>query len=106
MTATASKRLQMLEKVIAAGTDDPFVYYARALEIRGAGELDKALEALAAVEQRFPDYVPTFLMAGQVAAALGKTDDARGYLERGVALASRVGDEHARTELAQALETL
>lgn len=104
--AQASRRLAMLEKAIAAGSTDPFVHYARALELRGQGQLDAALDALADVQQRFPDYVPTYLMAGQVAQTLDRTDDARRFLEQGVDLATRVRDEHARSELVQALELL
>ena len=66
----SQKRLQMLEKAIAAGSSDPFVHYARALELRGQGALQQALTALTEVEARFPDYVPTFLIAGQVAVEL------------------------------------
>lgn len=104
--ARASKRLEMLEKAIAAGSTDPFIHYARALELRGQGQLESALAALVEVEQRFPDYVPTYLMGGQVAQSLGLIDEARRFLEGGVALATRVRDEHARSELVQALELL
>ena len=100
------KRLAMLEQRIAAGSDDPFVHYARALELRSLGELERALAALSDVEARFPEYVPTFLMGGQVASQLDRVEEARGFLERGVALATRVRDEHARTELQQALDAL
>ena len=100
------KRLAMLEQRIAAGADDPFIFYARALELRSLGDLEGALTALVEVEQRFPEYVPTFLMAGQIAEQLERSAEARGFLERGVALATRVGDEHARSELQQALDSL
>lgn len=104
--ARVSKRLAMLDKAIAAGSNDPFVFYARALELRGLDEPESALAALAEVEQRFPDYVPTYLMAGQVAQTLERVAEARGYLQRGLALATRVRDEHARSELQQALDGL
>ena len=102
----SNKRLHLLEKTIAAGSQDPFVHYARALELRGQGDLQEALKALTDVETRFPDYVPTFLMAGQVAVELELTEVARQVWERGLSLAARVGDEHARSELSQALSTL
>lgn len=101
-----SKRLQMLEAMIEKGTDDPFVRYARALELRGLGELDRALEALREVRERHPDYVPTFLMAGQIAIELEHKADARQWLEEGIEVARRAADEHARSELEQALSAL
>ena len=102
----SNKRLQMLDKAIAAGSQDPFVHYARALELRGLGALQEALAALTDVEARFPDYVPTFLMAGQIAVELEQVQLAKQVWQRGESLASRVGDEHARSELSQALSTL
>lgn len=100
------KRLSMLEQRIAAGADDPFIFYARAMELRSLGELERSLGALDEVEAKFPDYVPTFLMAAQIASELDRPDAARGYLTRGLSLATRVGDEHARSELQQALDAL
>ena len=63
----SSKRLQMLEAMIAKGIKDPFVRYARALELRGLGQLQPALDALSEVRALHPRYVATYLMAGQIA---------------------------------------
>jgi predicted Zn-dependent protease len=94
----------MLEKMIAQGTRDPFVRYARALELRAEGLLDEALAALAEVRALHPEYVPTFLMAGQIALALERREDAREWLVAGVAVATSARDEHARSELQSALD--
>lgn len=101
-----TKRLEMLEKLIAKGSDDPFVRYARALELRSAGRLEETLQAFEDVRTRHPDYVPTYLMAGQVAIELERDDEARNWLEQGLAAAQAAGDEHARSELQQALDGL
>jgi tetratricopeptide (TPR) repeat protein len=99
-------RLEKLEQLIAKGTRDPFVRYARALELRGLGRLEQALAALEEVRALHPEYVPTFLMAGQVATQLDRVADARAWLEQGVAVAKAARDEHARTELQAALDAL
>jgi tetratricopeptide (TPR) repeat protein len=101
-----NKRLEMLEKMIAQGSKDPFVRYARALELRAAGDQERALAALEEVRELHPQYVPTFLMGGQVAAALGRIEEARSWLSRGVEVARAARDEHARTELQAALDSL
>jgi tetratricopeptide (TPR) repeat protein len=101
-----NKRFEMLEKMIAKGSTDPFVWYARALELESAGEQERALAAFGEVRTRFPDYVPTYLMAGQLALALGRSDEARAFLERGVEAATAAGDEHALSEIRRALDTL
>jgi len=103
---TESRRLQMLDKRIADGADDPFIFYARALELRSLGELTRTLEALTDVAERYPDYVPTYLMAGQVAAELDRIEVARDFLQRGVELSERVGDHHANSEILAALGAL
>jgi hypothetical protein len=101
-----NKRLAMLENAIAKGTKDPFVRYARALELRGEGRLDEALGALDEVRTLHPDYVPTFLMAGQIAQQLEQTELARTWLVQGIEVAKAARDEHARSELQSALDSL
>jgi predicted Zn-dependent protease len=101
-----NKRLERLEQLIAKGTTDPFVRYARALELRGQGELEAALSALSEVRALHPDYVPTFLMAGQIATELEQVNEAREWLTQGIRVASAARDEHARSELEAALSAL
>jgi hypothetical protein len=96
----------MLEKLIEKGTTDPFVRYARALELRGEGQLEAALAALDEVRSLHPEYVPTFLMAGQIAIALERSDLARSWLTQGIDIAKTARDEHARSELQSALDAL
>lgn len=105
MTAP-SKRLQMLEAMIAKGTEDPFVRYARALELRGLDRPEDALDALREVRALHPRYVPSYLMAGQLAVELGRVDDAREWLTQGIEIAKAERDEHARSELQTALDAL
>lgn len=97
-------RLAMLETMIAKGSEDPFVWYARAMELRSRDRFDDALEAYGEVSEKFPEYVPTYLMAAQVCEQLGKTDDARAWAERGLKRASN--DPHAASELQAFLDEL
>jgi tetratricopeptide (TPR) repeat protein len=104
-TAT-SKRLDVIEKMIAAGSKDPFHWYARAMELRSLSRLEESLPAYDACIEKFPNYVPTYLMAGQVASELGRKDDARRYMEEGLQMARAAGDDHALSELQSALGLL
>jgi hypothetical protein len=45
-------------------------------------------------------------MTGQVLCELGRTEQAREVLTEGIAVAQRARDEHARSELQQALDAL
>ena len=101
-----TSRLTMLEKMIERGSNDPFVYYARAMELRGSGRSDEALAAFEEVCARFPSYVPTYLMAGQLAAEGGAHERAREFLSKGIAAAKAAGDDHALSELSAALTIL
>ena len=96
----------MLERMIAGGSSDPFVHYARAMELRTLGRGADALAAFDDVCGRFPSYVPSYLMAGQLAIELSAFDRARDFLTRGVAAAQAAGDDHALSELSAALTTL
>jgi hypothetical protein len=99
-------RLEMLQNLIARGAKDPFVHYAYAMELRGQGRADDALAAFEAVREQFPDYVPTYLMAGQLAAELSAYARARELMTAGLAAAKTAGDDHALSELSSALATL
>ncbi|MFI5306153.1 MAG: tetratricopeptide repeat protein, partial [Polyangiales bacterium] len=76
------------------------------LELRGLGQLEPALAALEEVRTLHPDYVPTFLMAAQVAIDLERNEQARTWLEQGITVAKAARDEHARSELQSALDAL
>ena len=67
-----SKRLETIEKVIAAGSKDPFHHYARAMELRSLERVTDALAAFDQVSSDFPAYVPTYLMAAQIALELAE----------------------------------
>jgi predicted RNA polymerase sigma factor len=98
-----SQRLDMLDKLIAKGASDPFVHYARAMELRNLARNNEALEQFRALRERFAGYVATYLMAGQLALELGETEVAREFLEQGQARALEAGDDHAHAELTRAL---
>jgi hypothetical protein len=101
-----SARLLMLERLIASGSNDPFVHYARAMELRSSARSADALSAFAEVCSRFPSYVPSYLMAGQLAIELADYVRARDFLTRGIVAAQAAGDDHALSELSAALTTL
>lgn len=94
-----SKRLELFDKLIARGTSDPFHYYARAMELRSLARGEEALAGFADVIARFPDYVPSYLMAAQLAREREDAPRAREFATAGMAAAKRAGDEHALSEL-------
>jgi hypothetical protein len=96
----------MLTKMVDAGSKDPFHWYALAMEYRSLDRSDDALVAYGNVRERFPDYVPTYLMGGQVAHELVRLDEARTWLTQGLLVAAKMGDGKAQTEIQQLLDSL
>jgi predicted Zn-dependent protease len=101
-----SQRLNMLDKLIAQGSEDPFVHYARAMELKNLQRGGDALRAFDELRKRFPAYVPTYLMAGQLAIELAQAEVAREFLEQGLSRARSAGDAHAESELTRVLSSL
>ncbi len=107
--AASSKRLEFLQKQTAPGgaaNADPFAWYGLAMEYRSLSRHDEALAAFEALRERAPDYVPMYLMCGQMLQAMGRPSDARSWLSRGLEAARAKGDAHAAGELEGALGTL
>ncbi len=101
-----SKRLDMLDMMTTQKPDDPFVWYARAMELRSLERRDDALGALRDVSRKFPHYVPTYLMAAQLAVELGQIQEARELATLGIEKARSAGDGHAASELTSFLGSL
>jgi len=102
----SSKRLEFLLKMTSSGNEDPFVWYGLAMEFRSLERHEEALATFEALRARTPDYVPMYLMCGQMLESMGRADDARTWLTSGVLAAQKKGDSHAASELESALQAL
>jgi tetratricopeptide (TPR) repeat protein len=98
-----NKRLEMLEKLAAAGAADSFALYALALEYKREGRSIDALATFEKLREKDGDYLPMYLMAGELLADEGRDAEARAWFEAGIALATKTGDMKARSELEAAL---
>ncbi len=99
-------RVAAFRSFIEKSPRDPFPRYGLAMELRTRGQLEESARAFAELIESFPDYVPAYLMAGTVAAALGRKDEAADIYRRGVDTAQARGDLHAKKELESALTEL
>jgi tetratricopeptide (TPR) repeat protein len=99
-------RITTFQNFIARSPADPFPRYGLAMEHRGQGRLDEAWLVFSELLQAFPDYVPTYLMAGGTLVALGRRDEAASIYRAGIEVANRRGDGHAASELEAALTEL
>jgi predicted Zn-dependent protease len=98
-----NKRLAMLEKLVSEGNADSFARYALAMEYRKQGRRDEALATFEALRAVDADYLAQYLMAAQILIESGRGKDAREWLDAGIVLATRVGDQRTLSELRDAL---
>jgi tetratricopeptide (TPR) repeat protein len=96
-------RIATFKSFIARTPGDPFPRYGLAMEYKGRGDLEAAWTVFTELLSQFPDYVPTYLMAGGTLVGLGRRDEAADVYRRGIEVATRRGDAHARGELETAL---
>lgn len=99
-------RIAQLEKVLAARPDEAFARYALALEHRSSGDLATAASTLQELVKRTANYVPAYLMLGQILQQQDRLDEARATLAAGQSQAKAKGDNHALSELTSALTAL
>ena len=101
-----NKRLAFLEKVTREGSSDPMAWYGLAMEYRKLERWDEALQTFSALRTSHPDYVAMYLMCGQMLEGIGRTEEARSWMEAGIEKARAKGDSHAVGELESALASL
>jgi tetratricopeptide (TPR) repeat protein len=96
-------RIASFRSFIARSPSDPFPRYGLAMEHKTRGELGEAARLFEELIATFPDYVPAYLMAGGTFLAQGRRAAAANTYRKGIEVASRRGDQHARRELEAAL---
>jgi predicted Zn-dependent protease len=96
-------RIATFQSFIARAPDDPFPRYGLAMEYKTRGDLAAAWTAFSELLAQFPDYVPTYLMAGGTLVALSRREEAADVYRRGIEVATRSRNTHARGELETAL---
>jgi len=103
---TPEQRLAAFRDALARRPDDPFARYSVAMALRSAGDGPGAVAEFRETTRRAPDYVPSYLMLGQVLVELGLHGEALSAFEEGIAAARRRADGHAERELEGAAEAV
>lgn len=99
MTDQKKTRRQLLEEFVAQKPDDAFSRYGLAMECMDSGDPSAADVHFRALIERNADYIPSYLMYGQLLARESRNDEARQVLSNGMAAAAKKGDDHARSEM-------
>ena len=106
MTEQKITRRQMLEEFVAKKPHDAFSRYGLAMECMNSGDPAAAGTHFRALLEGNADYIPAYLMYGQLLARESRINEARQILSRGIAAAAKKGDQHARSEMEALLTEL
>ena len=96
-----------LQQLLAFYEDDPtdaFTIYALATEYR-AQEPERAWEYYQKLLTEHPDYVGTYYHAGKLLEHFDKKNEAEKVYRTGLTVARKAGQQHAASELLQALNS-
>jgi cytochrome c-type biogenesis protein CcmH/NrfG len=99
MTDQKKTRRQMLEEFVAKKPDDAFSLYGLAMECVNCGDPAAAVTHFQTLLERHADYIPAYLMYGQLLARESRPTEAKQILSTGIAAAAKKGDQHARSEM-------
>lgn len=97
------------EKIEAMLLDDPndvFLRYSLAIELDKEARHEESLQTFQALQDGFPPYVPAFFMGAQLLTKLGRTEEARHVLRKGIEEARASGNQHAAGEMSEFLASL
>lgn len=106
MTDQKKTRRQLLEEFVAKEPDDAFSRYGLAMECMNNADPSAADTHFRALLERNADYIPAYLMYGQLLARESRLAEAKHILSTGIAAATKKGDQHASSEMEALLNDL
>jgi hypothetical protein len=98
MTDQKKTRRQALEEFVQKSPTDAFSRYGLAMECMSTGDAAAAILNFDLL-LKHADYIPAYLMYGQLLVRESRTDEAKQILTIGIAAANRKGDQHAVSEM-------
>ena len=99
-------RIEILQGFLKENPNDSFSRYALALEYAKLGQHETAVQEFENVKKNDPDYVATYFQLGQLYQKMGQTHEAEKTFRTGITVATKLGEDHTRSELEGALEAL
>jgi Flp pilus assembly protein TadD len=99
-------RREKIEAMLADEPHDPELHYMLAMDHVSQGDDVGAVRCFEKLFAIAPTYPPAYHMAGQALARLGRIDEARNVLQKGIATAISRNDSHAAGEMQTLRESL
>jgi tetratricopeptide (TPR) repeat protein len=106
MTDQKKSRRQVLEEFVEKAPNDAFSRYGLAMECMSNGDPFAAIRQFGLLLEKNADYVPAYLMYGQLLARESRKEEARQVLSQGMVAAAKKGDSHAASEMEALLADL
>jgi len=101
-----NSRQQQIEEMLAQDPNDAELHYMLAMEHAGRGDDDGAVRCFRRLLEVAPEHVPAHHQTGRALHRLGRLDEARDVLQRGISVARKKHDEHAAGEMSEFLAHL
>jgi len=95
-------RLQRITEMLSNTPNDAFLLFALAQELKNAARVEEAIAAFRNLRKQHPDYVGLYYHYAAVLAEAKRTSAAEEVYEQGIAVAQKIGDQHALAELKNA----
>ena len=106
MTDQKKTRRQVLEEFVEKSPGHAFSRYGLAMECMSSGDPAAAVLNFGVLLEKHPDYIPAYLMYGQLLVRESRAADAKKILSTGIAAALQKGDQHAVSEMEALLTDL
>ncbi len=101
-----SDRLPQLLAFLAKDQNDPFIYYGLALEYRSMGNFAESEAYFRTLLTDFKDYVPAYMMFGQLLIEQNRKAEAKQILLTGIEMGRTAKETHAVSEMNALLDEL
>ena len=101
-----SARIEALTQMLAQDPANTFARYGLAMAHLGEDRAEDALREFQTLLEKNPDYAAAYFHGGRALESLHRIDEARDLYQRGIAVTTRTGDAHTRSELQAALDIL
>jgi predicted Zn-dependent protease len=99
MTDQKKTRRQVLEEFVQKSPGDAFSRYGLAMECMTSGDASAAILNFDLLLKQHADYVPAYLMYGQLLVRESRPEEAKQILATGITAAGKKGDQHAVSEM-------
>ena len=101
-----SSRKEKILDMLKDEPNDSFLRYSLAMELEKEGNNEESLKVFGELMESDPPHVASFFMAAQQLNKLDRAEEAKPILQRGIAEASKQGDQHAAMEMTGFLDML